>query len=382
MGNKRGSGQIRKRSDGRFEWRYTDGIDPKTGKLIRKSVYGQTWSECDRKRRQIIAEKEQYGKVLSPSSVTVEQWAQRWLDVYCDQLKDSTKKDYASRIRNGISQIGKRKLKDLTNEDVQKWVNELSHDRKPKTVKNYHGVLHDALQTAVELGMIRKNPADNIILPKVGDYDMQTLPRTDVKLFLEALESDDCRRPIEFTLYTGLRISEVLGLTWSDVDIDAGIITVRHQLYRQSQKEGGQALLISPKNGKSRRVPLPQQAVQLLRLQKQDQDIMKAGSYGIWKNPLDLVFTNPLGDAMVEQTVRKHCKKAFRAIGRDDMRFHDLRHTYAVYMIQSGVDYKTISGNMGHYSVSFTMDTYAHVTEEMERESAQKLGSFFDDLNS
>ena len=109
---------------------------------------------------------------------------------------------------------------------------------------------------------------------------------------------------------------------------------------------------------------------------------MKAGSYGIWKNPLDLVFTNPLGDAMVEQTVRKHCKKAFRAIGRDDMRFHDLRHTYAVYMIQSGVDYKTISGNMGHYSVSFTMDTYAHVTEEMERESAQKLGSFFDDLNS
>ena len=187
MGNKRGSGQIRKRSDGRFEWRYTDGIDPKTGKLIRKSVYGKTWSECDRKRRQNIAEKEQYGKVLSPSSVTVEQWAQRWLDVYCDQLKDSTKKDYASRIRNGISQIGKSKLKDLTNEDVQKWVNDLSRELAPKTVKNYHGVLHDALQTAVELGMIRKNPADNIILPKVGDYDMQTLPRTDVKLFLEAL---------------------------------------------------------------------------------------------------------------------------------------------------------------------------------------------------
>jgi len=380
MSNKIGDSKIRKRADGRFEWRYTTGRDPKTGKLKRRSVYGTTYVECYTKKMAIIAELEVHGKTLDPSKMTVEQWLNEWLQVYCGNLADSTRHKYERDAANRIiPYLGKAKLCDLSTEDVQKWINEISAELSPKTVTNINGTLHHALQKAVDLSKIRSNPAERVELPRKVKTEVRSLPETSVKSFAAALEGDFYKSPILFALYTGLRINEILGLSWSDVDFRRGVIHVRNQLYRN--KATGDVVLNPPKHNKTRVVPLTKQAVKLLKEQREQQAAWKENSFGVWDNRFDLVFTNEIGGVLVEQSVRKHCKTAFEEIGMPELRFHDLRHTYAVFMIRAGVDFKTISENMGHTTVTVTMDKYAHVTREMEQESAYRLGAFMDQLD-
>ena len=373
-----GAGKIVRRKDGRYYWRYTVGRDPATGKQIQKSVYGKTYTECLTKKNKIISEWEQTGKIVKSSSMTIEKWLQEWLNSYCIGVSDSTRKKYASDIKNRIvPYIGKAKLKDLTRENVQQFVNAISEDVSPKSVKNIHGTLHKALQKAVDIELIKSNPSDGIELPRASQSKINPLPENKLKEFIEVLEGDFYKDVILFALYTGLRQMEVLGLAWNCVNTSTNSITVKQQLKR----EGGQWSLVPPKSNKSRIVPLTPQAVEILERQKERQKEWETESQGLWNNPLNLVFSNEIGGALVAMSVRTHFKEAVEEIGCDSLRFHDLRHTYAVYQIRAGVDIKTISENLGHYSVAFTLDRYGHVTKEMEKESASRLGNFFASLS-
>jgi len=96
----------------------------------------------------------------------------------------------------------------------------------------------------------------------------------------------------------------------------------------------------------------------------------------LWANPMNLVFTNPTGGHLVHLTVYKHYKRLVAELGIPEMRFHDLRHTYAVNALQSGDDIKTVQGNLGHHTAAFTLDVYGHVTEEMKQASADRMEQF------
>ena len=376
----KGDAAIKQRkSDGRWYWRYPLGRDPATGKPKYKTLYGSTKTEVELKKRKFLVELETHGRVSVSSRMTVESWLSEWLKTYCLNIAPSTRRKYESDIRNRVlPYIGAARLSELKQEDIQKYINTLSQELKPRSVRNIHGTLHEALDKAKELDLIRTNPARNIELPRVIKEPITPLPENAVKSLLSALDGDFYREPILFALFTGAREMEILGLTWACVNFSTETITVKQQLKR----EHGEISLVPAKGGKTRTVPLVPQAVELLREQKARQDEWKANSYGVFNNPLDLVFTNEIGGALVALSVRKHFKKAAAEIGYPDLRLHDLRHSYAVYQIRAGVDFKTISENMGHYSTAFTMDTYAFVTREMERESAKKLGGFFDDLTS
>lgn len=376
----KGDAAIKQRkSDGRWYWRYPLGRDPATGKPKYKTLYGSTKSEVEYKKRKYLVELETYGTVTASSKMTVESWLSEWLSTYCVNIAPSTQKKYESDIRNRVNPyIGAARLSELKQEDIQKYINSLCQELRPRSVRNIHGTLHEALDKAKELGLIRTNPARNIELPRVIKEPITPLPESAVRAFISALDGDFYREPILFALFTGAREMEVLGLTWANVNFTTETITVKQQLKR----EHGEVSLMPSKGGKTRTVPLVPQAVKLLREQKARQDQWKADSYGVFDNPLDLVFTNEIGGSLVALSVRKHFKQAAAEIGCPDLRFHDLRHSYAVYQIRAGVDFKTISENMGHHSTAFTMDTYAFVTREMEIESAKKLGGFFDSLTS
>lgn len=372
-----GDASIRKRPDGRFEWKYPAGRDPKTGKQIRKSVYGKTFEECLIKKKGIITEQGTYGKILKPASMTLETWLNEWLSVYCGNLAESTRRKYERDSANNIvPYLGQARLKDLSNTNIQEWINELSEKISPKTTRNVYGTLHKALQKAVDVGIIRESPAVNIELPKKEKVVIQTLPESLHGEFMRALDGDPYRIPILLCLFTGLRIGEVVGLTWPCVNLEWNNMTIRYQLI------GGKtdAHLAPPKHDRIRIVPLPRQAVELLQEQKEIQKKQAAHPLGWYCNSLDLVFTDEYGFPLIKQSIRKHCKKAFAEIGCPDLRVHDLRHTYAVDMIRAGNEFKTISENMGHSSVAFTMDRYAHVTKEMEQESAKRQTAFLDSL--
>ena len=155
-----GAGTIKHRSDGRWEAQVTLGIDPGTGKPIRKSYYGRTQRACRMKLTQAIAALDE-GTYFEPQKITVKQWLETWLAEYTGDVKDSTRTSYRQHMSNHIiPALGAVKLSELTPSACQKFINDLSRVKglSAKTVKNVHGVLHHALKQAVRLGYVRMNP--------------------------------------------------------------------------------------------------------------------------------------------------------------------------------------------------------------------------------
>ena len=136
----------------------------------------------------------------------------------------------------------------------------------------------------------------------------------------------------------------------------------------------------TPKNNKSRMVILPDKAVDALKKQRVKQSEMRLAAGSAWNNLDNLVFTDELGNHLKHDLVYRHLKRIFKSMGKPDLRFHDLRHSYAVLSLQSGCDIKTVQENLGHHAAAFTLDTYAHVTDQMRREGADKINQFIEKM--
>ena len=176
-------------------------------------------------------------------------------------------------------------------------------------------------------------------------------------------------------LFTGCRLSELLGLTWDCVDFQKGTILVCKQLARPVHRaESG--LFISPKNGKSRTITPAPSVLKTLKEQRRRQAEMQIKAGPLWDNPHGLVFTNQIGGPLNQNPVEAQFSAAVKTAGLVGVRFHDLRHTYAVNAIRAGDDIKTIQGNLGHASAGFTLDRYGHFTERMKQDSAARMEGF------
>lgn len=375
-----GAGTIRKKTVTRngkeytyWEARYTEGTDPGTGKQLQRSITGKTQKEVTQRLRAVTVTLDS-GTYTEPSRWTVGQWLDIWAKTYLAGRKPATVKIYQGNIKNHIKPaLGAVKLKALRPHMVQGFINGLD-GLSPASVRLAYKVLHQALEKAVELDYLPKNPASKCELPRMEQKEISPLDDDQVKALLGAVKGDDLEPFITVALFTGLRLSELLGLTWDAVDFSAGSLTVCRQLARPEFRSGG--LFLSPKNGKSRTL-FPAPAV-MAALKKQHtrqlEQRVKAGPQ--WASPQGLVFTDDRGGHIdqwrIETAFAGLCDRA-RLEGH---RFHDLRHTYAVNAIRAGDDIKTIQGNLGHVSAAFTLDRYGHFTERMKQDSAARMESF------
>ena len=374
----KGEGSITKRKDGRWEARITVGYDPGTGKPIRKSFYGKTQREV-KDKMQAAQSQVTSGDWLEPSRATVEDWMRIWAEDYTGHLKPRTAIMYKGYINNHIIPgLGKAPLQKLQPHDVQKFYNKLSIDLAPKSVKNIHGILHKALKQAVANGMMRTNPADFCTLPKAKKPEIKPLGEEEMKAFIrKSLEKTDTSRLFfAVDLLTGMRQSEILGLTWDNVDLENGLIYVKQQL----QLVGGKYVLLTPKHDKERVISISPYVVKLLQKQDREQKKWQLAAGSAWENPKNFVFTDELGDNLKRHTIYKRFKKIAAEIGCPDARFHDLRHTYAVFSLRAGDDIKTLQDNLGHHTAAFTLDVYGHVTEEMKKASADRQQALVEKL--
>ena len=166
----------------------------------------------------------------------------------------------------------------------------------------------------------------------------------------------------------------MLGLTWDCVDLERGHILVNKQLQNIPGKPG-EYHLVPTKNSKGRMLTVAPSVVEVLRRHraKQSEARLRAGR---WWEDSGLIFTDDLGRHLAPSTMYHHYKKIVASIGLPSARFHDLRHSYAVAAIRAGDDIKTVQGNLGHYTASFTLDVYGHVTEEMKQASADRMEQF------
>ena len=244
----------------------------------------------------------------------------------------------------------------------------------PKTVRNIHGVLHRTLEQAKLLGYIKVNPADAAVTPRVEKKQVEAMDVDDIGKFLAAIQGSKYEYPMFVAVFTGLRQGELLGLTWDCVDFENGLLLINKQHNRV--KGDTEFRFASLKNDKARVLTAADEVMEVLRLQKQRQNAWAAALGDGWSNPDNLVFTTEFGRYINNKILYQNFKRIMRKLGKPNLRFHDLRHTYAVNSLRAGDDIKTVQENLGHATASFTLATYAHATPGMKRESAKRMTEF------
>ena len=390
-----GRGSIRERTierkDGSirtyWEARFSDGRDPKTGKKIQRTITGSTRKEVQEKLNKALVQRDEKTYV-PPSNQTVAQWLETWSKDYLLGVKDSTALLYRQSIRLYIvPHVGSVKLDKLTSPMVQRFYNELVQPTDPnrspisaKSVKNVHGIFHRALQQAVRIGLLRLNPTDGCVLPRIVKKEIHPLTSQQIADLLKLLPGHPHEYLYQIALFTGMREGELLGLPWDCVDFKSGTILVKQQLHKENTR-GGKTKIVPPKNDKSRIIPMAPSVAELFRKHKQKQDELRTLLGDKWVET-SLVFTGPFGGYLSYRTVYDCFKRLAAKIGAPEARVHDLRHTYAVVCLESGVDIKTLQENLGHATATFTLDIYGHVSQKMRQQSAVKLESFIQEVNA
>ena len=383
--NAQGGGTIRQRPDGRWEARYTVGRDPGTGKQIQRSVYGSTQKEVRQKLAQITASIDK-GTYQAPNKITVSAWMEEWLTTFCEgKVKPLTLQSYRASIKNHIvPAIGAMELQAVKGTYIQRLYNSMTRaGLSGKTVKNTSAIMHKAFGVALKQGIIVANPCDAAELPKAEHKEIRPLADSEIPRFLAAIDGSPMRNAFALCLFAGLREGECLGLSWKQVDFERGRITVSQQLQKvRTEGKGEYQITPSTKSGKPRTVEPPPIAFAYLRAErvKQMENRLKAGS--IWSNPNDLVFTDEAGGHYAIYTFYKRFKAIAASIGRPDARPHDLRHTAATVAIASGADVKSVQELLGHATASFTLNVYAHTSEQMMKDTAARVQGYYDGLTA
>ena len=373
-----GEGNIRKRSDGRWEGRYTAGRDPNTGKAIYKNVLAKTQKECKEKLKRAIEENAKVD-IIKAEQYTVGQWMDVWFE-NCAKIKvrPSSHKTYRGYIDNHIKpNIGKIPLNKLSSLDLQKLykkllsggrVERIESKNQPKglsakTVRNINQVISSAMDFAIDQKLIATNPTEGCALPKLEHREMKTLSVEQLASFLHEAQESGVFELYYIELATGLRRGELLGLKWEDIDLEQGIIHVRRQIARIDGE-----IVEAPLKTKNsyRSVSIGQDAVEILKEQQRQTNS-------------EYVFPSPTGGPISPDSVLKMLHRVLKRAGLPEIRFHDMRPTFATVALQNGVDIKTVSGMLGHYSAGFTLDTYAHVTTAAQRQAANTMSSILSD---
>ena len=238
-----------------------------------------------------------------------------------------------------------------------------------------------ALTRAQKEGLIKKNPCSDAEIPayEKPQKEMRPLKDTEVPAFLKAIHEDDFEHLFYIAMFTGMRESEIVGLTWDEIDWENESIHLVHQLVRTRGKNS-QYVFTTLKNKQSRTFTMAPSVVNRLKKIKIQQAEWKLKYGQLYQNKDNYVFTNELRNHLCCHTIYMHFKKIVKEMGLPGVRFHDLRHTFATLSLQNGVDIKTVSNNLGHSTVAFTMDRYAHVTITMQKDSAQKMEAFIQSL--
>ena len=323
-----GEGNIRKRKDGRWEGRYTVGHDPETGKAIIKNVLGKTQAEVKEKLKKAIEENVgiDYGRA---KTYTVGSWLEVWMENYAKvKLRPSTFKTSQGFLKNHIKpQIGSIPLADLTSLDLQRFykhlldggrVDRIEAKKKPKglapkTVRNIHQMIGSAYNLAIEQKLVSRNPTQGCALPKVEHKEMKTLTADQLSAFFREARDSGVYELYYLDLATGLRRGELLGLKWTDIDLDRGVLKIQRAISRQNGK-----VVEAPLKTKNayRTLPLSADAIDILKAQKN-----KVGSS-------EWVFPSPTGGPMSPDSVLHMLQRVLKRAGLPRIRFHDLRHPY------------------------------------------------------
>lgn len=354
----------RARTDGRWRASYV-GSDGR-----RHYLHGSTKAVVREKLAAALRDKAAGLHVAGPSQ-TLEAFLTDWIRDATGRLRPRTVERYAGLIRSHVNPaLGSVQLRRLAPQDIARLYADLRPTLAPATIAQLHAVLHGALGTAVRWHAIASNPAAAVQAPRPVRTEMRFLDSDQVRAMLETAVGDPLEALYVGAVFTGLRLGELLGLRWRDVDLDGYAITVRHTLSRA----GGRWTLTEPKTTRSKRtVRLAPRVVEVLRAHYlAEAERLLALGHRI--RPDTLVFTDRWGDPVNPWHITERAfKPLLRRAGLPELRFHDLRHSFASMMLSEGVRVDVVSRMLGHATPAITLNVYSHLMPGDEEAAVARL---------
>ncbi len=375
-----GDGTIRKRSDGRWEARIIVG-HKNDGSPMYKSAFAKTQKSALKELHHLI---ELYRDVdlTEDCRMTLGEWLDKWLDEYMIfTIRESTLDSYRAMVKNQVKPfIGSKQISSLTTADMQKFYNKIKkegrvreHPIHGKTladsmVRGVHMMLHEALDVAVRERLLVKNPTNGTTVPKCNYPEKQILGDDQLETFLKAIKGHEYWCDFFYVeVMTGLRRGEICGLKWQDINFEENKLQVKRSV---SVKKGGGVSIGETKTETGvRSILMPPSVAEVLQNRKQR-------AITEWVFPNFIHPEQPISPA----TAYRKLKIILKHAGLPLIRFHDLRHTFATHATHGGVDPKTLAGILGHTNASFTLDTYTHVTSDMQKAASNIVGNIMQNI--
>mgnify|MGYP001809690685 CR=1 FL=1 len=387
-----GEGYIGKLNDGRWGARITCGYNSK-GKQAFKYFSAKTQQGVSEKLSKYI-ESKRNGTYIEMNSWSLEKWLDYWyLNHSVGKTRTSTRVNDESIINHHLNpRLGKIKLQELKGVQIQQVYNQLLENGRvdkrgglsPKTIKNVHVVLHRALEQAVKDELIIKNPLNSVTLPRMNKVSIEILSPDEQKRLQEVCTPEHpWNMAILLTLYSGVRMGELLGLTWDVVSFEKNNIRINKQVNRlknydkDAKSKTKLALRNETKTEHSERtIMIAPVIMQKLKEYKESQE---AYGKGIGKdfNKHNLVFSRYDGDLVDPATFRDHYLRTLKKANISPKSFHALRHTFATRALETNVNIKVVSEILGHATIQITLDTYSHVSLDQQEDAMQRIADNF-----
>lgn len=336
----------------------------------RRSFYARTEKEAHRRLVEALYQR-QNGET-SAQSIRLDEFLDMWLErIAKPRIRAQTYKSYEVNIRVHLKpHLGRMSLNELGPSEVQDLIDQkVQAGMSPKSVRYMHGILRNALNHAIRWNYISRNPAALVDGPRVEQNEIEPFTREEAQRFLTAIKGDRLEALYTVALTMGLRQGEALGLRWRDVELDVGYIRVNRQLQRVNHKYE----LVELKSKRSRRsLAVPPAIIGSLLRHRDRQGIERSVAARRWHDT-DLVFARPDGYPLSGSVVTHTFQNVLKAAGLPRRRFHDLRHSCATLLLAQGVSPRVVMDILGHSQISLTMNTYAHVLPEMQRDAANRM---------
>ncbi len=362
-----GEGTIYQRPNGLWVAEITIGYEGK--KRIKKTLSSMNLEKLQKKindtkylnDRSLIAE---------PTNTTVGEWLKFWLENYKKNSVKPTTYDcyYNAYSAHLLPAFGNIKLDKLNPLMIQKYVNDKAKTHSTSSIKKIYLTLSQSYAQAVKLNMLYKNPCDSVVLPRAEKSQAKAFSKEQQKFFLAQCKDDSTYNNLyKFAFDTGMRIGELLALTWDKIT-DAGV-TVSSNIqivkdYDEEAEKKSKTIMTSTKRENIRIIPLTKTATAVVEAQKENND----------KNS-PFVFYSTTGTPLMKRNVYRDMENKFEQIEEDmsDLTFHSIRHTFATRLLEKGADIKTISQLLGHKSIQITLDIYSHVSPDLKRSTIELL---------
>lgn len=376
-----GEGTISKRPDGTWWARITIGRTA-DGKQKRKAFYGKTRKEVQEKLTAALNDMNR-NVYIEPAKITVSQWMNTYLmDYKKNSVRPTTFGIYELQVRTMINPIlGGYRLKDLRNDDIQRFVSELVEKGYANhTITHALTFVRMSLEQAIINELIVKNVARNVHLPLPEKKERRALTKEEQKKFIETAKKYYCGEIFIFILGTGLRIGEILALTWDDIDWENNLVNInkgcREYLVNNGEHSKRTRDVGPPKTKTSNReIPLLPELVDLLNDVKEKQDKLKV-LYGKEYQDNNLIFCAEKGQYHFARHVRKYMARIRENSGIEDpdsLHIHCLRHTFATRCLEQGIELRVVQELLGHSNINMTANIYTHVLKDKKTDSIMKL---------